>query len=83
MYAIWKYDSFPYILTGKVIGEIDDDGYVEVKGYGGMRFKPIKLISEKNGKKVQELITNLRHEKREQDKKLNEKAKKEIDKFIS
>lgn len=41
--AIWKYDSFPYMKIGKIKYK-NADGTVEVKGYDGMRFMPMKII---------------------------------------
>lgn len=41
--AIWKYDLFPYMKIGKVKRK-NADGTVEVYGYDGMCFKPVKIM---------------------------------------
>jgi 23S rRNA C2498 (ribose-2'-O)-methylase RlmM len=56
MYAMWTYDSFPYMLCGKMARSIDDEGYVSIEGYGGYRFKPIRFFSDKIGKKVCKML---------------------------
>lgn len=43
IYVVWKYDHYPYFLCGEVSKYLSN-GYVEVKGYGGSRFKPLKFI---------------------------------------
>lgn len=48
MFAFWKYDSFPYILGGEML-RMEEDGLVQVKGFQGYRFKPIKLLPIKAG----------------------------------
>lgn len=83
MYAVWKYDLFPYILTGKMIGEIDDDGLVKVEGYQTYsRFEPIKIISDNNGVKLKEKISELRDRERAKKEELKKQGKKEIEEII-
>lgn len=53
MYAVWRYDLFPYILCGKVEGEPNDHGQVRVGGHPGYLFNPIELVSDKRGKEIQ------------------------------
>lgn len=60
MHAVWRYDTYPYILCGKVIGEPDDDGKVKVDGYQGFLFHPVDLISDKRGKEVMVSIMQAR-----------------------
>lgn len=56
MYAVWRYDLYPFILAGQVVGGPDDDGKVAVKGYDGYLFKPVALVSDKRGKEVVEAV---------------------------
>lgn len=53
-YAFWKYDRFPYFLSGVVI-EQHDDGHVSVEGYRGYRFKPFYLATGKHGEELSTL----------------------------
>ena len=59
LYAIWKYAGFPHFLCGEV-KEILPSGDVRVKGYDGMIFQPIKIVPEDAGKKIVEVLGDLR-----------------------
>ncbi|MBV6637359.1 MAG: hypothetical protein KI788_15825 [Mameliella sp.] len=52
IYAVWKYDSFPYYLCAPV-KTILDDGRIEPEGYGGYRFQPVTLLAAAQGREVQ------------------------------
>lgn len=51
LFAFWKYDIYPYVLGAYVIA-FHDDGSVEVDGYQGMRFLPIKILPYVAGEKL-------------------------------
>lgn len=60
LYAFWKYDIFPEICGGEVI-KVDEEGNVETKEYGtNCWFKPGKLISLTEGKKIRLKLDNLK-----------------------
>ena len=52
--AFWKYDQFPYILGGIIMGwSLNDPGYIETKEYGkGYYFKPVKIVPASIGKRM-------------------------------
>lgn len=67
LFAFWSYGLFPYVLGGKVV-EMDEDGCVRTEEYGGMTFKPIKLMPRAAGEKLMEKIKALRAEQYEAEK---------------
>ena len=50
-YAFWKYDIFPYVLSGEIEKELED-GLVQIVGYTGMVFQPFLVLPEKPGKEL-------------------------------
>lgn len=57
--AFWRYDEFPYVLSGEVV-KMDDDGKVTTKEYGiGFRFQPIKILPLAAGKKLRAALNKL------------------------
>jgi hypothetical protein len=51
--AFWKYDTFPYVLSG-YITKMREDGSVETEGYGkGHWFMPFKILPPVSGGKLQ------------------------------
>jgi hypothetical protein len=61
MYAFWKYDLFPYLLWGEVVGGPDSAGRVQAKGfatsrgdgtYGGGWVDPVYLVETEAGKRI-------------------------------
>lgn len=83
MYAIWKYDLFPFILTGEVKEGPDDEGRVEVKGYDKMSILPAKLVSDKKGQEVQKLIDKLREEYTSEIQQMHRRGQQEINKIVN
>jgi hypothetical protein len=73
MYAMWKYDSFPYKLCGKMVGTIDVEGFIKIERYDSMRFKPIRMFNDKIGKKVCEMLEQITLAKRKEQKELDAK----------
>lgn len=59
LYAFWRYDRFPFVLGGEVLG-IDDEGFVHVRGYDGMRFRPLKIVTAAAGERINESLESLR-----------------------
>lgn len=55
MIAFWRYDLFPYCLSGKVVDK-DSDGRVQVVGYADMLFTPMLITSDRRGKRLQDKI---------------------------
>jgi len=67
--AFWKYDLFPYVLSGEIV-RMDYDGDIEAKEYGrGNIFHPIKIYPNETGIEIQsalEFLTNEYNEKCQQ-----------------
>lgn len=57
-YAFWKYDKFPYFLSG-IVKHQRDDGVVDVEGYAGYGFKPFYLVTGKHGEDLHNLGKHL------------------------
>lgn len=57
LFAFWKYNLFPYCLGGEVTEF--KDGYVFVRGYEGMRFKPTYITDLEHGKNIYEQILDI------------------------
>lgn len=55
-WAFWRYDHFPYTLSGPVTQIHDDNGNVSVEGYDGMTFKPLALIPGKRGEELHQWL---------------------------
>lgn len=51
LWAFWPYDRFPYLLSGRVVEQLDD-GRVKVEGYTGMVFRPAFLSSGAAGERL-------------------------------
>lgn len=81
-YAVWKYDVYPYILTGKIEKINDEDGTLKIEGYGNTRFNHEKIIGDEKGKKLKNLIVNLKTEKKQINNELEERGKMKIKKLI-
>lgn len=56
----WGYDKFPYVLAGR--GFLRDDGTAYVPGYTGC-FRPLKVMSLKDGEPVKNDLDKLEHER--------------------
>jgi hypothetical protein len=73
---MWKYDSFPYKLCAKQIGEMDNEGYVHAEGYGGMRFKPLRFFNDEIGKRICQMLKRETAAKRNEQRQLDERFEK-------
>lgn len=60
-YAFWKYDLFPYVLSGKVTKTFPG-GKVEIEGYGSgtTGFKPICVVRGNRGLEIKNNLDNLK-----------------------
>jgi hypothetical protein len=58
LYAVWKYDLFPYYLMGEV-KEFRDGGYVKLNCYDGMLVEPIKIFPADIGIKKKEALHDI------------------------
>lgn len=62
LYAFWKYDIFPKICGGEIT-QIDEEGNVETVEYGkNSWFKPNKIVSLKEGRKIKAKLNDLEME---------------------
>lgn len=64
-YAFWEYDHYPFVLSGEVVGRPDAEGRVEVNGYGGLRFKTLRVIDGDEGRRMSDALNHLRELHRE------------------
>jgi hypothetical protein len=82
--AFWKYDLYPYVLSGEC-DEIVQDGFVRPKGYGGSRFKPLFILPLEQGAELRDLLNALINgyygEKRVLHSKYHDKLKKLLSDF--
>jgi hypothetical protein len=70
MMAFWRYESFPFVLCGKIV-KMKGDGKVETEEYGpGFWFKPIKIVPYDEGLMIKNRL-----------KKLTQRYHTELDKF--
>lgn len=60
LYAFWNYDVCPYMIGGEIT-EFVSGGKVHVKGYGTMRFKPIAILADDDGKNALATLIKLRY----------------------
>lgn len=58
MIAFWRYDLFPYCLSGKVDRE-NPNGSVYVREYQG-NFYPIAILPDAEGEKIAKALDELR-----------------------
>lgn len=79
-YVFRKYDIPPYILGGEV-EKITDDGFVEIKGCDGYLFKPIKIVSLKEGLRLQKKIDKAYAKYREVTHNANKEFKEKLKKI--
>ena len=63
LFAFWRYDQFPYVL-GAEIEYINDDGFVRAKGFGGMMFRPIKIVPIAAGEQINAKLKKLEADER-------------------
>lgn len=62
MRAFWKYDQYPYVLSGTVAGvPPSNTNAVETVEYGkGWHFKPIIILPDDEGKVISDKLCELR-----------------------
>lgn len=65
LFAFWEYNGYPGFLGAEVI-KMRGNGYVEVRGYQGMAFNPVKILPLAEGvelaKKLRDLGNNYSRE---------------------
>lgn len=62
LFAFWRHDIFPYVL-GDEIDAIDEHGNVRGTRYQGRWFRPIKIMSTRAGRALQERLTSMQAER--------------------
>lgn len=62
LWAFWGYDSYPYIIGGKVVKGYAS-GVVKVEGYGDHTFRPKMLILGKDGEALRDKLRALTTER--------------------
>jgi cellulose biosynthesis protein BcsQ len=73
--AFWKYDLFPYVLSGEIMN-MDKDGKVQTKEFGpGHWFHPIKILPNEEGLEIHKVLESFEQEYKEAQKELTEKYK--------
>ena len=82
LYAFWKYDIFPKILSGTV-KRVDEKGYVLTHEYGnGMWFKARKIVAYKAGITIRKKLDDLEARYRVANEALYKKFEDERDGII-
>lgn len=81
LYAIWRYDLFPYYLGGEV-AQVLDSGRIKAKGYGGMIFAPVKLLPAPAGRALMERLNALDREHSKAEKAFKETWRAKVDALI-
>ncbi len=69
-WAIWGYDSYPFFLTGEIVGEQSKTGSFQIRQYG-MRFLPRAVVDAQTGRALYAVIAGLRAEQRCLQKQVN------------
>lgn len=70
LWAVWKYDTYPYLKIGEIVPDKDGnilrgkDGYVHIKGYDAMGFKPLKIMAKAQGEELNAAIMSLAVERK-------------------
>lgn len=82
LFAFWEYDKFPYVLGSEVL-DMRPDGRVEVKGYAGFAFKPIKLLPLAAGRELCEKLGVLEEEYLTERATLTRKFKLKLDRLFN
>ena len=76
--AFWKYDLFPYVLSGEIV-RMTEKGYVETKEYGnGYFYNPIKIYPNEVGIEIQDKLQKLEYEYDQKKNKLLEEYRLKI-----
>ncbi len=81
LYAFWSYDLCPYVLGG-IVEKFLADGYIRAKGYTGMKFKPLAILPDEEGKEALLRLKALRQDYDVEEKKLKKKYKNAVRKMI-
>ena len=81
LYAFWSYDLCPYVLGG-VVEKFLEHGYIRAKGYTGMKFKPLAILPDKEGKEALLRLKALREDYDIEEKKLKKKYKNTVRKML-
>lgn len=76
-YAFWEYDQFPFVLSGRAVDRTDKRGYIQVEGYDGLRFKPLRVIAGSRGRDLSEQLSQLRDDFRAEQRAVGQRFKKE------
>ena len=85
MRAFWKYDLFPYILSGTITYRFMqyNKEMVETKEFGkGNYYKPFLILNNKEGKKLKRELEKLRYEQCDQLNKIKDKFQKKLDRLM-
>lgn len=77
--AVWKYEDDIGYLCGEITG-FDENGYVTVEGYGGLRFTPLKILPY--DEKYKEKLNELREKYDSKRNELRKTCKEEFEKFV-
>lgn len=77
LYAFWKYDTFPYCLSGEV-EKILPNGNVIAKNFTGMAFKPTCIVPLEQGLKMKEKLKEIKEEYDDKSRVLLDTSKKKV-----
>lgn len=74
LFALWEYDSFPYLLGARVT-KMRDDGAVYAPSYSSW-FAPKHLLTPERGQRVWDDLQDLRGQHRAEMDRINEDFKR-------
>jgi hypothetical protein len=81
LYAFWKYDLTPHYLGGEVL-KFTEKGNVEVEGYPGYVFTPVKITTYEEGIKIHTQLKELGYVYDERKKALYKEIKDKCEALI-
>jgi hypothetical protein len=80
--AFWKYDTAPYVLSGEVLS-FTAKGNVEIKGYDGYIFTPIKILPYEIGIEIADKIKEIGKDTRKREAEIHAECRNAVDKLLS
>lgn len=77
LYVFWKYDLYPY-CQGSKVHDIGKGGLFIEQAYGGLSVKPLIILEESEGIKLQNKIDELQAKYQEELEKLKKEYKEKL-----
>jgi hypothetical protein len=78
MRAFWKYDLYPFVLSGTVTSINPVSKLVKTKQFGESSFQPVFILPDEEGDRVAERLSELEQEYRWAKTRLEEEYKRKL-----